>query len=60
MPSSVPTFDELMANCTRSVVHLEMRDVYAVDYEEGPFAEWWNGFATTPATASPGGVRGST
>ncbi|WP_066948444.1 DUF6879 family protein [Streptomyces lushanensis] len=40
MRSSVPTFDELIAGCTRSAVHLEMRDSYAVDYEEGPFADW--------------------
>jgi hypothetical protein len=49
MPSSVPTFDELIANCARSAVHLEMRDAYAVDYEEGPFAEWRNGFRHDPA-----------
>ena len=44
MPSSVPTFDELITGCARSAVHLEMRDSYAVDYEEGPFAEWRKGF----------------
>lgn len=43
MPSSVPTFDDLIANCGRAV-HLEMRDSYAVDYEEGPFADWRAGF----------------
>ncbi|MFH9075141.1 DUF6879 family protein [Streptomyces alboflavus] len=48
MPSSVPTFDELMADCTRSAVHLEMRDVYAVDYEKGPFADWKKGFRHDP------------
>ncbi|MFF1401176.1 DUF6879 family protein [Streptomyces sp. NPDC058287] len=47
MPSSVPTFDELMAGC-RSAVHLEMRDSYAVDYEAGPFAEWRTGFRHNP------------
>ncbi|MFF1447432.1 DUF6879 family protein [Streptomyces sp. NPDC058274] len=49
MSSSVPTFDELIANCTRSAVHLEMRDAYDVDYEEGPFAEWRAGFRHDPA-----------
>ncbi|MER6531905.1 DUF6879 family protein [Streptomyces sp. NPDC001508] len=49
MSSSVPTFDELIAGCTRSAVHLEMRDSYAVDYEEGPFADWKNGFRHDPA-----------
>lgn len=48
MPSSVPTFDELMAGC-RSAVHLEMRDSYAVEYEEGPFAAWRAGFRHDPA-----------
>lgn len=48
MPSSVPTFDELIAGCARSAVHLEMRDSYAV-YEEGPFADWKNGFRHNPA-----------
>jgi hypothetical protein len=44
MPSSAPTFDELIAGCTHSAVHLEMRDSYAVDYEAGPFADWKSGF----------------
>ncbi|RMB81267.1 DUF6879 family protein [Streptomyces shenzhenensis] len=43
MPSNVPTFPELLAGATRSAVHLEMRDAYAVDYEKGPFAEWRSG-----------------
>ncbi|MEU8777855.1 DUF6879 family protein [Streptomyces sp. NPDC048606] len=45
--SSTPTFDELMAGCTQAF-HLEMRDSYAVDYEEGPFAEWRSGFRHDP------------
>ncbi|MCX4823363.1 hypothetical protein OG883_26470 [Streptomyces sp. NBC_01142] len=49
MPSRVPTFDELIHGCTRSAVHLEMRDSYAVDYEAGPFAAWKNGFRHDPA-----------
>ncbi|MCC5481208.1 DUF6879 family protein [Streptomyces barringtoniae] len=40
MPSNVPTFPELLGAATRSAVHLEMRDSYAVDYEAGPFAQW--------------------
>lgn len=48
MPSSVPTFDDLMARC-QVAVHLEMRDSYAVDYEEGPFADWRAGHRLDPA-----------
>ncbi|WP_043265356.1 DUF6879 family protein [Streptomyces sp. CT34] len=48
MPSSVPTFDELIANCARSAVHLEMRDIYGVDDEKEPFAAWKNGFRGNP------------
>lgn len=44
MPSSVPTFADLIANCTRSAVHLEMRDRYAVDEEDEAFQAWRNGF----------------
>lgn len=40
MLSSVPTFDELIVGCTRSAVHLEMRDVYGVEDEAGDFARW--------------------
>jgi hypothetical protein len=41
MPSNVPTaFTDLLAGCTHSGVHLEMRDSYAVDCERGPFADW--------------------
>ncbi len=50
MRSSVPpTFRELLAQCTRSAVHLEMRDAYAVDYEAGPFADWRAGHRLDPA-----------
>jgi hypothetical protein len=49
MPSSVPTFAELLASASRSAVHLEMRDAYAVDYETGPFAAWRSGFRHDPA-----------
>ncbi|MGW6743798.1 DUF6879 family protein [Streptomyces sp. NPDC055025] len=40
MPSSVPTFAELLAGCTRSAIHLEMRDVYAVSNEVDGFTRW--------------------
>ncbi|MER6351254.1 DUF6879 family protein [Streptomyces sp. NPDC001634] len=49
MPSSVPTWPELLGSATRSAVHLEMRDSYAVDYEKGPFADWRAGFRHDPA-----------
>jgi len=49
MPSSVPTFPELLGAATSTAVHLEMRDTYAVDYEKGPFAEWRAGFRHNPA-----------
>jgi hypothetical protein len=48
MPSSAPPFSELIARCKRSAVHLEMRDVYSVDYEKGPFARWRAGFRHDP------------
>lgn len=48
MPSSAPTFDDLIANCSRSAIHLEMRDSYAVDYESGPFADWKRGLRHDP------------
>ncbi|MFF1401389.1 DUF6879 family protein [Streptomyces sp. NPDC058287] len=40
MPSSAPTFDELMAGCTHSAVHLEMRDQYGVSDESDDFSTW--------------------
>ena len=49
MPSSVPPFSELLAACTRSAVHLEMRDAYAVTNEEQQFEAWRNGFRHDPA-----------
>ncbi|MET7796085.1 DUF6879 family protein [Streptomyces decoyicus] len=39
-PSSVPPFTELIKDCHRSAVHLEMRDVYGVASEADDFAEW--------------------
>lgn len=49
MTPIVPTFAEMMASCTRSAAHLEMRDSYAVDYEKDPFADWKNGYRDNPA-----------
>lgn len=48
--SSTPTeFTDLLSSATRSAVHLEMRDAYAVDYESGPFADWRAGFRHDPS-----------
>ncbi|WP_432042020.1 DUF6879 family protein [Streptomyces cadmiisoli] len=49
MSLNVPTFPELLASASRSAVHLEMRDSYAVDYEKGPFADWRAGVRRDPA-----------
>lgn len=46
---SVPAWPELLGAASRSAVHLEMRDSYAVDYEKGPFAQWRAGFRHDPA-----------
>ncbi|MEV0638446.1 DUF6879 family protein [Streptomyces sp. NPDC050619] len=40
MPSSEPTFAELLAGCTRSAVHLEMRDQYGVSDEADGLSAW--------------------
>ncbi|MFC8271147.1 DUF6879 family protein [Streptomyces roseolus] len=53
MPSSVPSFAELLGRCERSAVHLEMRDSYAstdrfeawkrgerIDWDDR--ASWWH------------------
>ncbi|GAA0566280.1 MULTISPECIES: DUF6879 family protein [Streptomyces] len=40
MSSSEPTFAELLAGCTRSAVHLEMRDQYGITDESGAFSTW--------------------
>lgn len=48
MPLSVPTWPDLLGSATRSAVHLETRDSYAVDYEKGPFADWRAGFRHDP------------
>jgi hypothetical protein len=38
--SGVPSFAELLAECHKSAVHLEMRDAYGVAYEAEDFAAW--------------------
>jgi hypothetical protein len=38
----------VLTSTTRTAVHLEMRDGYAVDYETGPFAEWRRGVRLDP------------
>ncbi|MEU0685621.1 DUF6879 family protein [Streptomyces uncialis] len=43
-----PTFGDQIARCTRSAVHLEMRDAYAVDEEAEEFAAWRSGFRHDP------------
>ena len=40
MPSSEPTIAELIAQCTQSAVHLEMRDHYGIAHETGDFRAW--------------------
>lgn len=40
MPSSAPTIADLMARCTRSAVHLEMRDHYGTSEEAADFNTW--------------------
>ena len=40
MSSNVPPFDELMSACTRSAIHLEMRDKYDVSDEAEDFDTW--------------------
>ncbi|MEU2111486.1 DUF6879 family protein [Streptomyces sp. NPDC019507] len=39
----VPSFDELLSSATRSALHLEMRDVYAVAEEEEEMRLWRSG-----------------
>ena len=44
----VPPFTDLLANARTSAVHLEMRDVYAVDNEKAKFADWKAGVRLDP------------
>lgn len=70
MPLKVPPFAELLADCRRSAVHLELRDVYGVADEDTDFAawraghrfdlddrvSWWNDFHTSVSDAVSRGV----
>ncbi|MFJ9570464.1 DUF6879 family protein [Streptomyces bacillaris] len=40
MSQQLPPFAELLAQCTTSAVHLETRDVYAVDEEDQDLRSW--------------------
>ncbi|MBT2541389.1 hypothetical protein J7E99_11875 [Streptomyces sp. ISL-44] len=70
MPQTAPPFSELLANCQRSAVHLEMRDSYD-DPDEAPRvaawkaghrpdpsdrASWWRPWLDMVAEASARGV----
>ncbi|WP_405938078.1 hypothetical protein OG338_16700 [Streptomyces sp. NBC_00726] len=48
-PSSVPPFSELIGECRRSAVHLELRDTYEGYDDGGRFAEWKREGGITPA-----------
>ncbi|MFE6156255.1 DUF6879 family protein [Streptomyces sp. NPDC057889] len=70
MPQTVPPFADLLANCRRSAVHLETRDVYGVAEEDEDFkawragrryelddrGAWWNSFHDSVADAVSRGV----
>lgn len=70
MPPSLPPFAELLSQCTTSAVHLETRDVYAVDEEDqdlkawragalpavGERAAWWSPFHDAVQAAVERGV----
>ncbi|WP_405459673.1 hypothetical protein OG786_20870 [Streptomyces sp. NBC_00101] len=71
MPQTLPPFADLLANCRRSAIHLETRDVYGVEDEDEDFAawragqrhtpenrgEWWNSFHSSVAEAVSRGVK---
>lgn len=48
MSQTVPPFADLLAGCTQSAVHLEMRDVYGVENEDAEFAAWQAGYRPDP------------
>lgn len=54
MPSNAPPIADLMNACTRSAVHLEMRDHYGVAAEAGDFREWLETGHVDIDPASPG------
>lgn len=47
-PNSVPPFSELISQCERSAVHLELRDSYGVAAEADDFAQWKAAGRITP------------
>ncbi|MGH3645930.1 MAG: DUF6879 family protein [Micromonosporaceae bacterium] len=49
--TTVPTFSELLSNCERSAVHLEMRDGYM--RSDPSFIAWQNGEHDDPADKDP-------
>lgn len=49
MSQTLSDFQKVLAGCTRSAVHLEMRDGYAVGGETGRFAKWRAGERHDPA-----------
>lgn len=53
MPSSKPTIADLFADCTRSAVHLEMRDQYGVAAEAEDFRTWMETGQLDDDPASP-------
>lgn len=48
--NSVPPFGELIAQCQRSAVHLELRDSYGIPSEDTDFALWRELGAIGPAS----------
>ncbi len=48
MSQTALSFDELIAACERSAIHLETRDVYTVDEEVERFAAWKAGHRLDP------------
>ncbi|MFJ8209710.1 DUF6879 family protein [Streptomyces sp. NPDC096033] len=49
MKPPVPSFDDLLSSATRSAVHLEMRDTYAVAEEVDELSLWKSGHWTLDA-----------
>ncbi|MEU7158474.1 DUF6879 family protein [Streptomyces chrestomyceticus] len=50
MPQTdVPSFAEMLEAARHSAVHLEMRDAYGIDSEDGPFRAWREGTWTVAA-----------
>ncbi|MGI5443099.1 DUF6879 family protein [Streptomyces shenzhenensis] len=54
MPSNLPAIADLLNECSRSAVHLEMRDHYGVAAEADDFREWLETGRIDIDPASPG------